>query len=140
MTAMKHSILGISLALFCVVTLLSACTGSGENSASSNNNSNSQQAAAQDNESAAPKAGAPIVVPMPAPQPPAAQPAPAPEPNAPAAANASSSKRLASGPKLVAPEKKLDFGKQSEDKTLIRAISIRNGGRALLNIESVTPS
>jgi len=43
-------------------------------------------------------------------------------------------------PKLVVPEKRLDFGKQPQDKTLIRAIAIRNGGQGVLNIESVTPS
>ena len=43
-------------------------------------------------------------------------------------------------PKLVAPAKKIDFGKQPQDKSLVRAITIKNGGRADLNIESVVPS
>lgn len=43
-------------------------------------------------------------------------------------------------PKLVVPEKRLDFGKQPQDKTMVRAIPIRNGGLGVLNIESVTPS
>jgi hypothetical protein len=43
-------------------------------------------------------------------------------------------------PKLVVPEKRLDFGKQPQDKTMVRAIPIRNGGLSVLNIESVTPS
>jgi hypothetical protein len=41
---------------------------------------------------------------------------------------------------LIAPSKRLEFGKQPQDKTLIRAIVIKNGGRANLNVESVTPS
>jgi hypothetical protein len=60
------------------------------------------------------------------------------------AGNANTANGLAAGnaraPKLVAPEKKIDFGKQPQDKTLVRAIPIRNGGRAVLNIESVVPS
>ena len=54
-------------------------------------------------------------------------------------ANAASAGAVRS-PKLVAPEKKIDFGKQPQDKTIVRAIAIRNGGRAVLNIDSVTPS
>ena len=43
-------------------------------------------------------------------------------------------------PKLIVPEKRLDFGKQPQDKTMIRAIPIKNGGLSALNIDSVTPS
>lgn len=43
-------------------------------------------------------------------------------------------------PKLVAPAAKLDFGKQPQDKTLVRAIVISNRGTDSLKIESVTPS
>jgi len=41
---------------------------------------------------------------------------------------------------LILPEKRLDFGKQPQDKTMIRAIPIKNGGLSVLNIDSVTPS
>ena len=46
------------------------------------------------------------------------------------------------GPKLavVSKEKDLDFGKQPQDKTLVRPIQIKNVGSATLNIESVSPS
>ena len=46
------------------------------------------------------------------------------------------------GPKLVlvSQEKELDFGKQPQDKTLVKAIRIKNGGSVPLNIESVAPS
>ncbi len=46
------------------------------------------------------------------------------------------------GPKLavVSKEKDLDFGKQPQDKTLVRPIQIKNVGSAVLNIESVSPS
>jgi hypothetical protein len=49
---------------------------------------------------------------------------------------------VASGrrPKLIAPEKRIDFGKQPQDKNLVRAIAIRNGGSADLKIESIVPS
>ena len=48
----------------------------------------------------------------------------------------------ATGPKLavVSKEKDLDFGKQPQDKTLVRPIQIKNVGSAVLNIESVSPS
>ena len=43
-------------------------------------------------------------------------------------------------PKLVAPDKKIEYGKVPQDKTLVRAIPIRNAGREDLRIESVAPS
>ncbi|MFL6275665.1 MAG: hypothetical protein ACJ74G_10805 [Blastocatellia bacterium] len=46
------------------------------------------------------------------------------------------------GPKLVmvSQEHDLDFGKQPQDKALVRPIRIKNGGTQTLNIESVSPS
>jgi hypothetical protein len=46
------------------------------------------------------------------------------------------------GPRLVmvSQEKDLDFGKQPQDKTMVRPIRIKNGGNVALNIESVSPS
>ena len=41
---------------------------------------------------------------------------------------------------MVVTDKQIDFGKQPQDKNLVRAIVIKNGGRGDLNIESVTPS
>jgi len=41
---------------------------------------------------------------------------------------------------MVSQEKDLDFGKQPQDKTLVRPIRIKNSGNATLNIESVSPS
>jgi hypothetical protein len=61
---------------------------------------------------------------------------PASKPPAPAAAAASNTP----APKLVAPEKRVDFGKQPREKSLVRAIAIRNSGKADLKIESVVPS
>jgi hypothetical protein len=43
-------------------------------------------------------------------------------------------------PKLVVPAKKVDFGKQPQSKSLARAITIRNGGKAPLKIDAVEPS
>jgi hypothetical protein len=37
------------------------------------------------------------------------------------------------------PGAKIDYGKQDQGKTLVRAIAIKNGGRADLSIESVVP-
>jgi hypothetical protein len=142
--AMKCSNMKRYAALLALVALLSACSGSGENQGSSNtnappaqanNNSAPQPQIAQGNPPAvAPGTAAPTVQPIPAP--PAAKSAAAGNANAangPAATNARA-------PKLVVPDKKIDFGKQPQDKNLVRAIVIKNGGRADLNIESVVPS
>jgi len=42
-------------------------------------------------------------------------------------------------PKLLIATPQMDFGKQPQDKTLNRAIAIRNTGKSNLLIESVTP-
>ncbi|HJZ68017.1 MAG TPA: hypothetical protein VKF81_07845 [Blastocatellia bacterium] len=118
------------------LALLPACSGPPENSASSNNNaatqanSNSNQQPQAQDQAPSPTTETPLKV----------QPIPPPSP--PANTNANIAAKTASGrlPKLVAPEKKLDFGKQPQDKTIVRAIHIKNAGQAALNIESVTPS
>jgi len=48
--------------------------------------------------------------------------------------------QLASGPKIVVPVKKIDFGLQAKDKTLVRTITVRNGGKSELKIDAVEPS
>jgi hypothetical protein len=140
---MKYSILKRYVALLGLMTLLSACAGSPENSATSNSNSaqqansNSQQPVAQGNATdASPSLAPPAVQLIPPPPAPPVQP--------PATTNANAATPLIAAndraPKLIAPAKRLEFGKQPQEKTLIRAIVIKNGGRANLNVESVTPS
>ena len=141
---MKHTILKRCVALTGLVTLLSACAGSPNNSASSNSNSaqqansNAQQPLAQDNPATpSPSVALPTVQTIPSPA------APPVHPPVTANVNAAMPPKPAAnvgGPKLIAPSKRLEFGKQPQDKTLIRAIVIKNGGRANLNVESVTPS
>ncbi len=143
---MKCWIVKPYVAVFALMTLLPACSAPPENSASSNSNaaqqanSNSQeQPVAQNNAPSAAPSTSPLTLqqlPLPAP---AARPAE--QAMAAAAANANTANPGSErSPKLVVPEKRLDFGKQPQDKTLIRAIAIRNGGQGVLNIESVTPS
>jgi hypothetical protein len=43
-------------------------------------------------------------------------------------------------PKLVVPAAKIDFGKQPQSKSIARTITIRNAGKAALNIAAVEPS
>lgn len=142
--AMKRLNLNPYAALLVVVVLFSSCSAPDEHSGSPNNgaeqqaNSNSapQPEVAQSN---AP-AQAPVTTP-PAVQPPA----PAEEPAAtvdatPAKVPDASAAPNARVPRLVIPQKKIDFGKQPQEKSLVRAIVIKNGGRADLNIESVVPS
>jgi len=135
-SAMKLSTLKPYAGPLALAVLLAGCSSSQDNSASSNNNaaqqanSNSNQQAQAQNQEPSPTTETPLKV----------QPIPPPAP--PANANTNTATPSASGrqPKLVAPEKKLDFGKQPQDKTIVRAIHIKNAGQAALNIESVTPS
>ena len=137
--AMKQYAFVIILAV-----LFSACSGPGENGSSAsstgspaqaNSNSASQPNIAQNGTpTPAPSQAPPTVqqIPDPAPDKSAAQQNANPAP-APVAPNARA-------PKLVVPKAKIDFGQQNQGKTLVRAIAIRNGGKADLNIESVVPS
>jgi len=139
-----------------VTSAFSACTVPPENSGSANSNAvptNSNSAPKPEIAQATPPALAPAPTPLkvePATQPPT-QPAPQsttpPSPAAVKPANsnagaAASAVAAAAGrvPHLIAPTKKIDFGKQPQDKSLVRSVVIKNGGRADLNIESVVPS
>ena len=131
-------------ALLVLAALVSACSGPAENQSSSNANAPPAQA---NNNSAPPpqiaQGAPPAVAPGPAPSSVQQIPAP-PAANTAAAGNANAALGSAAGnaraPKLVAPEKQIDFGKQPQNKNLVRPIVIKNGGRADLNIESVVPS
>ncbi len=141
--AMKHVNLKPYLALLVLAVLLSACSGSDENSGATNTN------APQGNSNSAPQPqiaqGSTPEAPSPAP--PAVQMIPPPpaftqksDANADAKPATAPTTSNARAPKLVAPEKKINYGKQPQDKSMVRAIVIKNGGLSNLNIESVVPS
>jgi len=151
---MKHPKLFICVML--VTSVFSACTVPPENTGSSNSNApaNSNSQAKPEIARATPPALAPAPTPLkvePATQP-ATQSAFQPTTPSPAAvkpanhnAGAAASAAAAAAadgrvPHLIAPTKKIDFGKQPQDKSLVRSVVIKNGGRADLNIESVVPS
>ena len=143
--AMKSLDMKPYAALLALAGLISACSGPAENSGSSNTNAPPVQA----NSNSAPQpqiaqGSPPAATPSPAPltvQPIPPLPAPAEKSAVGRDANAANpSPGNARAPKLVVPNKKIDYGKQPQDKTLVRAIVIRNGGLADLNIESVVPS
>lgn len=48
--------------------------------------------------------------------------------------------RVAGLPKIVVPVKKINFGKQPQDKLLTRTFVVRNSGKSELKIEAVEPS
>ncbi|MFY9556958.1 MAG: hypothetical protein WAV20_05955 [Blastocatellia bacterium] len=134
------------VALLALALLLSACSGSEQSSGAANSNTSSNASSQVNNNAPQPgpvasNGSTPLSV-----QPLA--PAPLPPPKADDSASktidkpaaAASTATNAHAPKLVLPDKKLDFGKQPQGKTLIRAITIKNGGQANLNIESVVPS
>jgi hypothetical protein len=145
--AMKRLDVKTYAALLVLIALLSACSGPTENSGSSNANAPQQ---ANSNTSEQPQVaqttaqpGTPVTVqPMPPPAPKADDDTTKAAEKPPAERNANTAKATnPRAPKLVAPEKKLNFGKQlPQDKTLIRAIAIRNAGKEDLKIESVAPS
>src|SRR5258708_18339394 len=125
---MKQSTLKRCIALMGLVTLLSACAQPPDNIATSNGNSaqqansNSQQPIAQGTPSdPSPSVAPPAVQAIPPPATPPVQPQ--------ATVNGNPTKTSSVGnaraPKLIAPAKRLEFGKQPQDKTLIRAIVIR---------------
>jgi hypothetical protein len=135
---MKTSIIIEYAVVLVLAALLSACAGPNGDSGSSN--ANAPQQANGNTPPSTPLALQTLPPPQPKADGDSVKPAekPAADRNA-NTANASSASSVRA-PKLVAPEKKIDFGKQPQDKTLVRAIAIRNGGRAVLNIESVVPS
>lgn len=141
---MKHSIVKRYAVLLVLVGLTSACSVPAENSGDANANASQQANSTSDQQRQVAQSGTPVTPPAPL----TVQPIPPPVPALPeksgGAGNANSAKVPATtserAPKLVAPAKKIDYGKQPQDKTLIRTIAIRNGGQANLNIESVTPS
>jgi len=144
---MKRLNLELYAVLLVLIALFSACSGRAENSGASSAAAPAQQA----NSNASPQPPiAQSAAPAPSPNPkpptvlipppaPVAKSTPAGDAGAAKAANASGAANTRA-PKLVAPDKKIDFGKQPQDKSLVRAIVIKNGGRADLNIESVAPS
>jgi len=146
---MKRSIVTAYAGTLLLAALLFGCARSEENATSSNGNGAAQansNSASQANSNAAPvpagsvtpSSGTPLSVQqLPAPQPNPASPAAQP-PAKPATEKAAVSAERA--PKLVAPEKRVNFGKQPQDKNMIRAITISNGGKSDLKIESVVPS
>jgi hypothetical protein len=145
------------IAVLCLLLMAGCATPEGNN-ATSNNNAAPAAEAANANTSPTAQPATPLASNAPsatAPAPSAAAPAPSavpaqppipetvhptPEPAAKPAAKADAAH--AEGPKLVvvSQEKDLDFGKQPQDKTLVRPIRIKNGGSQTLNIESVSPS
>jgi len=142
---MKHVNLEPYLALLLLVSLFSACSGSAENSGATNgsaaeqaNNNSAPQSQVAEGTSPAGAASTapPTVQPIPIPPPVVAKPAANSNANA-ATVETPGNARAA---KLVVPAKKINYGKVPQEKTLVRAIVIKNGGLADLNIESVVPS
>jgi hypothetical protein len=125
-----------------------SCSAPGNNNATSNNAAPTESTANAN----MPTVTAQPATPLATATPPAAPPAPTPGPSAPTATKpatetaANPAPKAAGahvdGPKLlvVSQDKDLDFGKQPQDKTLVRPIKIKNSGNVALSIESVSPS
>lgn len=134
-----------------LLALMVSCSAPPENGEKANNNS-AQRTGAATSEPSVAQSGTPTATsnnanPSTA-QPPVAQPAPAQPASKPANDSAKPDTKAASdsaaakerAPRLFVPDKKLDFGKQPQDKNLARTFPIKNVGSADLLIESVTPS
>jgi hypothetical protein len=138
---MKNSLRKLWVLPILVMMLMTGCSSPEETSSSNNNgaqpaNSNTAPPVAAMRDSPAissnansSAATAPIQKILPNGKPAAVQ------PNAQPAPAASTDK----APKLVAPTKTIEFGKQPQDKTLVRSFQIRNTGNAELQIENVQP-
>jgi hypothetical protein len=130
-----------------IVMLMAACSSptgettppNGQAAQTANGNQGPQPAVAQNgtpaitanlNASAAP---APAAQPQPKAEPGDKQPAGQP------AAKPATKEVAGKAPKLIAPSKTIEFGKQAQDTTLVRNFQIKNAGNAELKIESVTP-
>ena len=129
--------------LVVLIALLLGCSAPEENAGSSNTNASPQSNSNTASQSQIAKSNAPNAFNAPT----AIQPSPIlPSIGSPPAANSNAAIAPAapvvnpSAPKLVVSAKKIDFGKQPQDKTLVRAIIVKNGGREDLKIESVVPS
>jgi hypothetical protein len=132
---MKRLNLTSYAALLVLAALFSACSGPPPESGSSN--TSAQPQANSNGAAAAPNPPPLAVQPIPPP--------PTPVEKSPANSNANSATAGAAAgnarvPRLVVSEKKIDYGKVPQEKTLVRTIVIKNGGLANLNIESVVPS
>ena len=125
--------------------LTAACAAPESNNTPANNNAAPAAEAANANTTPAQPATPLTTIPPPATSsaPPPPQPATV-QPSSPTAAKPAEKADAAhvEGPKfvMVSQEKDLDFGKQPQDKTLVRPIRIKNSGTQPLNIESVSPS
>lgn len=137
------------IALLCLM-LTAACAAPESNNAPANNNAAPAAETANANTPPTAQPAPPLttIPPATAPAPPASTPTvPVPataQPGNPAtpAKPAEQPAAHVEGPKLVmiSQDRDLDFGKQPQDKTLVRPIRVKNGGTQTLNIESVSPS
>ena len=133
---MKKGMRRIYIAPLVLATLMAACSSEPENT-NNNNTAPSSPVAQSGTVPATAEAPPPVAAPAPQPASPAAQ-----ETKIDAAHKAAMAAAAPSGPspKLVVPANKIDFGKQPQSTSLARTITIRNGGKAPLNIAAVEPS
>ncbi len=133
MTKQKIFLSTLILAMF-----LTACSNSEQKPATQNNPTTqpsqeiktpSATGATDDNPNVVKAEGGVAIIP---PNPPAATPQASPA--TPAIADAGKA------PKIDLPTRKVDFGKVAPGKNMTRDIVVKNVGKAVLNIESVTPS
>ena len=144
---MKRSLrTSYSIAILLVLLTVGCATPPENSNATANNNAtaNANAPSLTAQPATPPATSAPTAAPTAVSPAPVAQPAPAtakPAETAAKPAEADKTPRV-EGPKLVllSQEKELDFGKQPEDKTMVRPIRIKKGGTEALNIELVTPS
>ena len=140
---MKKAISNLFVAPLLLAALLAACSSQPENA---NNNTAPGSPVAQNgtvpanSEASSPPVAAPSA--QPALTPAEGAKAETDKPPLPKVSTGPPAQAASSGPapKLVVPAMKIDFGKQPQSKSLARAITIRNGGKAPLNIAAVEPS
>jgi hypothetical protein len=146
-SAMNNSLRKLCIIPVLMMILMAACSLPAEDTASSGNKSAQPSNSNQGPQPAIAQNGSPTITgnanatAAPAP---AAQTQPKAEPSDKQSANQPGAKPAtkevaAKAPKLVAPSKTIEFGKQPQATTIVRNFQIRNTGNAELKIESVTP-
>ena len=137
---MKKGIRRIYVSPLVLAALMAACSSEPENTNTNNNTAPGSPVAQSGTVAATSEASPPAVTPAPQPASPSTEDAKSEAAHKAAVAGAAQPAPSGRQPKLIVPTNKIDFGKQPQSTSLARMITIRNGGKAPLNIAAVEPS
>ena len=137
---MKKGIRRIYVAPFVLAALMAGCSSEPETTNTNNNTAPGSPVAQSGTVPATSESSPPVVTPAPQPALPSNEEAKSEAAHKAVIAAAAQPAPSGPQPKLIVPTNKIDFGKQPQSTSLARMITIRNGGKAPLNIAAVEPS